>query len=164
MSRSDTVQGWACGPTRRTASRSTPPHRSIRSSTRSFAGDLGLAAEDSVDLKNSNKLTLRLAPCNVLARVTPPAQQGEQEGARFELDLAQQLAEAGCPVGALDPRVHPAVYQVDGFVVTLWTYYEPVPHAEVPAADYAAALERLHDPTDPTEDVLVKQVRDPELS
>ena len=26
---------------------------------------------------------------------------------------------------ALEPRVEPRVYERDGFVVTLWTYYEP---------------------------------------
>ena len=33
----------------------------------------------------------------------------------------------------------------DGFVVTLWTYYEPVPSREFAPADYAHALEGLHD-------------------
>ena len=41
----------------------------------------------------------------------------------------------------MDPRV----YERDGFAVTLWTYYEPVPSREFAAADYARALERLHD-------------------
>ena len=47
-------------------------------------------------------------------------------------------------MAALDPRVEPRVYERDGFVVTLWTYYEPAPPGEVSPADYAAALERLH--------------------
>jgi hypothetical protein len=72
--------------------------------------------------------------------VAPAAQQVAQ----FEVDLALQLAEAGCPVAALDPRVEPRAYAHDGFVVTLWTYYEPVSSREVVPADYASALERLH--------------------
>jgi thiamine kinase-like enzyme len=40
--------------------------------------------------------------------------------------------------------VEPRVYGRDGFAVTLWTYYEPVTPREVPPADYATALERLH--------------------
>ena len=40
--------------------------------------------------------------------------------------------------------MEPRVYERDGFVVTLWTYYEPVPPREVSPADYANALERLH--------------------
>ena len=48
------------------------------------------------------------------------------------------------PVAALEPRVEPRVYERDGFVVTLWTYYEPATPGEVSPADYAHALERLH--------------------
>ena len=64
--------------------------------------------------------------------------------AEFEVELAQRLAETESPVAALEPRVEPRVYERDGFVVTLWTYYEPVSPQEVSPADYADALERLH--------------------
>ncbi|TDD36007.1 aminoglycoside phosphotransferase family protein [Nonomuraea terrae] len=106
----------------------------------STASSLGLAADDAIVLHDSNKLTLRLLPCDVLARVAPVAHQVAQ----FEIELAQRLAESGCPVAALEPRVEPRVYERDGFVVTLWTYYEPVTPREVSPADYANALERLH--------------------
>jgi hypothetical protein len=66
------------------------------------------------------------------------------QAAQFEIELAQRLTESGSPVGALEPRVRPRVHERDGFVVTLWTYYEPVSRREVPPADYADALERLH--------------------
>jgi len=108
--------------------------------TRSIASSLGLTADDAIVLNNSNTLTLRVLPCDVAARVAPVAQQN----AAFEVAVAQQLAESGCPVAALDPRVEPRVYQRDGFAVTLWTYYEPVTSREVSAADYAGALARLH--------------------
>ncbi|MFC5800084.1 phosphotransferase enzyme family protein [Streptomyces formicae] len=106
----------------------------------STASSLDLAVDDAIVLHDSNKLTLRLLPCDVLARVAPVAHQVAQ----FEVDLAQRLAESGCPVAALDPRVEPRVYERDGFVITLWTYYEPVTPREVSPADYAHALERLH--------------------
>lgn len=106
----------------------------------STASSLGLTANDVIVLHDSNKLTLRLLPCDVLARVAPVAHQVAQ----FEVDLAQRLAESGCPVAALDPRVEPRVYERDGFVVTLWTYYEPATPREISPADYANALERLH--------------------
>ncbi|MGN6755107.1 MAG: phosphotransferase enzyme family protein, partial [Thermomicrobiales bacterium] len=89
---------------------------------------------------DSNKLTLRLLPCDVLARVAPESQQVAQ----FEVELAQQLTAAGCPVATLERRVAPRVYQRDGFVVTLWTYYAPATPREVAPADYARALGRLH--------------------
>jgi hypothetical protein len=87
----------------------------------SAASSVDLTVDDAIVLHDSNKLTLRLLPCDVLARVAPVAHQVAQ----FEVELAQRLAEYGCPVAALEPRVEPRVYERDGFVVTLWTYYEP---------------------------------------
>jgi hypothetical protein len=106
----------------------------------STAAALDLRVDDAVVLHNSNKLTLRLLPCDVLARVAPVAEQV----AAFEIELAQRLAESDSPVAALEPRVEPRVYERAGFVVTLWTYYEPATPREVSPADYADALERLH--------------------
>ncbi|MGH2501647.1 MAG: aminoglycoside phosphotransferase family protein, partial [Ktedonobacterales bacterium] len=104
------------------------------------ASSLGLTADDAIVLHDSNKLTLRLLPCDVLARVAPVAFQVAQ----FEVELAQQLAASGCPVATLERRVIPLVYERDGFVVTLWTYYEPAAPRDASPADYASALERLH--------------------
>lgn len=106
----------------------------------SVAASLGLAAEDAIVLHDSNRIALRLLPCDVLARVAPEARQVAQ----FEVELAQRLAGAACPVGALEARVEPRVYGRDGFTVTLWTYYEPAASREVSPAGYASALERLH--------------------
>jgi hypothetical protein len=106
----------------------------------SIASSLGLAVDEAIVLQDSNKLTLRLLPCDVLARVALVAHQVSQ----FEVELAQRLAEAGCPAAVLDPRVDPRVYERDGFVVTLWTYYEPASPLEISPAGYASALGRLH--------------------
>ncbi len=106
----------------------------------STAAALGLRVDDAVVLHDSNKLTLRLLPCDVVARVAPVAHQVAQ----FEIELAQRLAESESPVAALEPRVEPRVYERDGFVVTLWTYYSPATPREVLPADYANAVERLH--------------------
>ncbi|MFF7173192.1 phosphotransferase enzyme family protein [Streptomyces pseudovenezuelae] len=106
----------------------------------SIASSLGLTADDAIVLHDSNKLTLRLLPCDVLARVAPVADQV----AEFEVELAQRLAESGCPVAALEPRVEPRVHERDGFVVTLWTYYAPVTPGEISPGEYANALARLH--------------------
>jgi aminoglycoside phosphotransferase (APT) family kinase protein len=106
----------------------------------SIASSLGLAADDAIVLNDSNKLTLRLLPCDVLARVAPEADQVAQ----FEIELAQRLAESASPVAALEPRVEPRAHERDGFVITLWTYYEPATLREVSPADYADALGRLH--------------------
>lgn len=106
----------------------------------STASSLDLAVDDAIVLHDSNKLSLRLLPCDVLARVAPVAHRAAQ----FEIELAQRLAESGSPVAALDPRVEPRVYERDRYVVTLWTYYEPATLQEVSPADYAKALKRLH--------------------
>ena len=106
----------------------------------SIAASVDLTVDDAVILQDSNKLTLRLLPCDVLARVAPAADQV----AHTEIELAQRLAESGSPVAALEPRVEPRVYERDGFVVTLWTYYESATSREVSPADYADALGRLH--------------------
>jgi aminoglycoside phosphotransferase (APT) family kinase protein len=104
------------------------------------ASALGLKSTNAIVLHDSNKLALRLLPCDVLARVAPVAHQVAQ----FEVELAQRLAETDSPVAALEPRVEPRIHERDGFAVTLWTYYEPVATGEVSPADYADALGRLH--------------------
>jgi hypothetical protein len=107
----------------------------------STAAELVLAVDDTIVVQNSNKLALRLLPCDVLARV---AHVGH-EVAAFDVDLAQQLAETGSPVGAPDPRVEPRAYERDGFAVTCWAFYGSVNPGEVSPGDYANALERLHE-------------------
>lgn len=112
--------------------------RAIAAAT-SIAASLDLPANDATVLHNSNKLALRLTPCDVFARVAPVG----EEVAELEVELAQRLTEVGSPVCPLEPRAVPGVYTRDGFAVTLWTYYEPVtPHLS--PVDYAKALELLH--------------------
>jgi aminoglycoside phosphotransferase (APT) family kinase protein len=92
-------------------------------------------------IHNSNKLALRLLPCNVLARVAPVG----HEVYALEVELAQRLAAMATPVAALEARVEPRVYEDDDFAVTFWTYYEAVtPPDMVSATQYADALHRLH--------------------
>jgi hypothetical protein len=107
----------------------------------STASALDLSVDDAVVLHDSNRLALRLRPCDVLARVAHMEGQG---GAEFEVEVARRLAEIDSPVSSLDPRVEPRVYVRDGYVITLWTYYEPVSHRDVEPAEYARALELLH--------------------
>jgi aminoglycoside phosphotransferase (APT) family kinase protein len=111
---------------------------------KAIASSLDLTAHDAIVLHDANKLTLRLLPCDVLARVALEAPEALQ-GAQFEVALAQRLAASGCPVAALERRVDPRVYAGDGFVVTLWTYYEPAAPRALSPADYARTLARLHE-------------------
>jgi hypothetical protein len=102
---------------------------------------LDLNVDDAVVLQDSNRIAVRLLPCDVLARV---AHIAHQAGAAFEVDVARRLAETDSPVGGLEMRVEPRVYVRHGFAVTLWTYYEPVSHRDVAPVEYVRALERLH--------------------
>ncbi len=105
------------------------------------ASALGLRADDGVLIHNSNRIAVRLTPCDVLARVAPLAHQA---GAEFEVELGRRLAEAGCPVEQPEARVEPRVYLRDGFAITLWTYYEAVPPQDIAPVEYAQILARYH--------------------
>lgn len=107
----------------------------------SSARTLGLRVEDAFVVHNSNRIAVRLAPCNVLARV---ATERDRHGADFEVEVAQRLAQTDCPMAPPAPQVAPAVYQQDGFVVTYWTYYEVGSSGDVRPDDYARALARMH--------------------
>jgi aminoglycoside phosphotransferase (APT) family kinase protein len=113
--------------------------RAVAAAT-AIAASLDLAVGDAVVLQDSNKLTVRLLPCDVVARVAPASDQV----AHTEIELARRLAASGSPVAVLDPRVRPRVHERDGFLVTLWTHYDSAPPGEVPPEDYADALGRLH--------------------
>lgn len=106
-----------------------------------MAAGCGLRVDDAVVLNNSNRLAVRVRPCDVLARVAPRARQ---DGAEFEVEVARRLAESDAPLATLDPRVEPRVYEQDRFAVTLWTYYETVSPHDIAADEYARALEHLH--------------------
>jgi hypothetical protein len=109
----------------------------------STASALDLRVDDAVVLHDSNRLALRLRPCDVLARVAAPVRRNH-EAAAFEVEMARRFEEADCPIAVLEPRVEPRVHVRDGFAITYWTYYEPLPAADTTMAGYAQTLERLH--------------------
>lgn len=105
------------------------------------ASALGLRVDDAIVLHNSNRIAVRLTPCDVLARIAPLS---HLTGAEFEVEVARRLAETGCVVAELEPRVEPRVYVRDGFATTLWAYYGPVASPDIAAAEYAHTLVRFH--------------------
>jgi hypothetical protein len=100
-----------------------------------------LAADDALVVHDSNRVALRLIPCDILARVAGPA---HAQVASLELDIARRLTELEAPVAAVAPRVGHHVYERDGFWITLWTHYDSVEKPGVRPAAYAGALQRLH--------------------
>ncbi|MFF6781240.1 phosphotransferase [Streptomyces sp. NPDC012510] len=107
---------------------------------RATASELGLRVDDVVVLHNSDRVALRLVPCEVLARVAPSGHLADSE---FEVEVARRLADVGAPVAELDPRVDARVYVRGAFAVSLWTYYEPV-GSEIAPADHADVFMRHH--------------------
>ncbi len=106
-----------------------------------IATEAGLDAGAATVLHDSNRLAVRLLPCDALARVAPVAHQA----ASFEVDLARRLTDVHSPVAGLDPRVDAQPFERDGFTVTLWTYYEQVSRPGFPSSEYSDAMARLHD-------------------
>jgi hypothetical protein len=113
--------------------------RAIAAAT-SAASALGLTVDRAAVLHASNRLALRLLPSDVVARVALAA----HGAAQLEVDLASRLAGTDSPVGTLDPRVPPRVYERDGFAITLWTHYVSQPSRQLSPDGYADALSRLH--------------------
>jgi aminoglycoside phosphotransferase (APT) family kinase protein len=119
--------------------------RAVAAAT-SVAESFDLAVEDAVVLNDSNRLVVRLMPCDVIARIVPLGYRvfPAAVGAEREVQVVRRLADADAPLAALEPRVGPRVFAQDGFEIQLLTYYEPVPMRVLPPEDYAKALERLH--------------------
>jgi hypothetical protein len=111
--------------------------------TTSVASGLGLNVDDAIVIQNSNRLAVRLVPCDVVARIAAPVRRNH-EVAAFELGIARGLESADSLIGGLEPRVEPIVHVRDGFAVTFWKYYEPLPAGDITPDEYAHALEGLH--------------------
>ena len=105
-----------------------------------LATTLGHAVDEVAVLHDSNRLTVRLLPCDLVARIGPVS----LGGAALEADRAGRLAAVGAPIGTLDPRTPSRVHVRDGFEITLWTHHAPRSDRELPPVDYADALARLH--------------------
>jgi hypothetical protein len=112
----------------------------------SVAESAGLAVDDTVVLNDSNRLVVRLMPCDVVARLVPIGYRvfATAVGAAREVQVIRRLADVDAPLAVLDPRVEPRVFVRDGFEIELLSYYEPLPMRALPPEDYAKALERLH--------------------
>ena len=111
----------------------------------SAATAAGLAVDNALVLNDSNRLVVRLTPCDAVVRVTPVTHHaGHHMSAEREVELVKRLAQTGNPVAGLDARVEPRVFARDGFKISMWTHFESAGSQMLVPADYAQALERLH--------------------
>ena len=72
-----------------------------------FTSGLGLSVEDAIVIQNSNRLAVRLVPCDVPARVAAPVRRNH-EVAAFELEMARRFKEADSPVAVASLGWSPA--------------------------------------------------------
>jgi aminoglycoside phosphotransferase (APT) family kinase protein len=108
------------------------------------ASSLGLTTDGAAVLNDSNRIVVRLMPCDVVARVTSTSHHaGHHASARREVAVVDRLERIGAPVAGLDPRVGPQVIERNGFEITFWTHHAPVDRP-LPAASYARTLVELH--------------------
>jgi aminoglycoside phosphotransferase (APT) family kinase protein len=113
--------------------------RAVRAA-RAAAAAIGLTADEAEVLSDSNRLVVRLLPCDVVARVAPTTHFAS---AHRELEVIHALSTTDAPVAPLAPRTAPRVHEHDGFEITFWAHLRPVAGSLAPAA-YADALARLH--------------------
>jgi hypothetical protein len=107
----------------------------------SVAASFGLAVDDAVVLSDSNRLVLRLLPCDIVARVAPATHFASSE---LEVEVVARLARTDSPAAGLDARVEQRAFERDGFKVGMWTFFEPAPPRVLPPSEYVRGLERLH--------------------
>ena len=107
----------------------------------STASALGLEVDDTVVLSDSNRLVVRLTPCDVVARVTPMAHFGSAER---EVELVKRLAPTDSPVATLEARVSQRVFVVTASGSPCGPTSNPYRLEWLPPAEYAQVLEHLH--------------------
>ena len=116
--------------------------RRALAATASLAPQLGVTVDEMIVLHSSNRITVRLAPHDVVARVAPATDRNRTVAA-FEVEIARNLNAANSVVGRLAPGIDPAVHLRNEFAVTFWEYYQPTTGDIDPAA-YARALDAVH--------------------
>ena len=70
----------------------------------STASALDLEVDDAVVLSDSNRLVVRLTPCDIVARVTPMTHFASADR---EVELVKRLGQTDSPVATLEARVGP---------------------------------------------------------
>lgn len=120
--------------------RADEAQRAVAAAT-AVASSLDLPVDDAAILSDSNRMVVRLLPCDVVARVAPAEHFASSD---LEVELVTRLAGTDSPVAGLDTRIESRVFERDGFKIALWTHFEPADERVLPATEYAQSLRRLH--------------------
>jgi hypothetical protein len=128
-------------------SRTQPSTRAIQAVTRVARG-LGIGRVDPMILHESQHISIRLCPLDVVARVVSAKEPKAEKKLRRELAVARHLVQKDAPVVGPTTELPAGPHFHDGFGLTLWQFVKHV------AADRdnrkhmtsaAEALRRVHD-------------------
>lgn len=106
------------------------------------AAEFGVVSSHPLVLQETNNTVLWLRPEPVVAKVAVRADT--QVDNRLEFAVASELAAQGADIARPVPGTRPATHADTGFVVTLWERLEGLDRADVPPAELAGSLRRLH--------------------
>ena len=110
------------------------------------AREAGLEVREPRLLRDLTNVLVHLAPAPVVARV--PVTFTRVRGRAWierELELTAFLAGSGAKVAGPARSVYPGPYEQDGFLVTLWEYFEHDPDRPLDARRAGEALREVHE-------------------
>jgi hypothetical protein len=113
--------------------------RAIEAAVR-VADGFGLRLQEPVLLRSTNNIVAWLRPAPIVAKVG----LGRQPGFRREMSVARELSALGAPVVPPSLELPAIVHSRDGFEITFWLYCPQSSNVDLPGAQIAAALKRLH--------------------
>jgi predicted trehalose synthase len=91
-----------------------------------MARRLGMGRVDSVFLHESQHVSVRLFPLDVVARAMRASDPGATARLALEVDVARHLARNGAPIAGLAAEWPAGPHIQDDFVITLWAFVEHV--------------------------------------
>jgi Phosphotransferase enzyme family len=132
---------------REKTSRAQVPVRAVEAAT-SLVRNLGIGRVDPTILHQSQHISIRLFPLDIVARVVCSDQVETIGRMNLELAVVQHLVKRSAPVVAPTSELPAGPYFHEGFAVTLWQFVDHVAadgDSAEHAARAAAALRRVHE-------------------
>jgi len=104
--------------------------------------DIGLTISDPVLVQETNNTVVWLYPEPVIAKVATRREAAED--LQLEHAVAVELVGLDAEIAAPLRGAIPTVHETTGYVVTLWERLVEEPQVQVPEAELAGSLIRLH--------------------